>query len=77
MSEMDEDLAKVRKALDALGEHFDSVQIFCTRYRGGEDGGTANVAIGTGNWYARYGHVREWMIKEDESARMLRREPPQ
>lgn len=69
MSEGDPDLAAVKKALQDLGEHFDSVMIFCTRHEG-DDRGSARVAKGTGNWYARYGQVREWLVKEEEEARI-------
>lgn len=56
------DLQLVQKAVDDLGEHFDTVQIFVTRYEGGD--GTTNINLGTGNWFARFGHVSEWLLKE-------------
>ena len=57
----------VKKHASQLGEHFDSVQIFCSKYEGSE--GTASVNCGEGNWFARYGHVKQWLIKEEEYAR--------
>lgn len=60
----------VTKAIEQLGEHFDTIQIFATRYTGGEKGGTVHVCKGDGNWYARYGQVVEWINREEESARI-------
>jgi len=68
-------MTNVQKALDMLGEHFDSVQILCTRYNGGDDGGTVNISRGTRNWFARYGQMKEWMIREDETSKESRRKP--
>jgi hypothetical protein len=45
------------------------VQIFCTRHESGENGGTLAVKKGTGNIYARYGQVREWLIQQDEGVK--------
>jgi len=68
MSEPD-DMARVQSAIDALGEHFDTVQILTTRHEEGSDGGTVNVSLGSGNWFARYGQCREWLIKQEERTR--------
>jgi hypothetical protein len=68
----DTDKNHVEKALLALGEHFDCVQIFATRYDtegDGEERGTRHVAMGSGNWFARYGHIRSWIIEEDARSR--------
>lgn len=71
----DSDLRMVRECVDKLGEHFDSVQIFCTRHESGQEGGTINIPLGTGNWFARYGQIRNWINKEEESSREeIRRE---
>lgn len=69
---MSEDMEKadveiVRKHLDALGEYFDSVQIFATRYEAEIENGTVAVNMGIGNWYARVGHVKQWILKEDRA----------
>lgn len=71
MSDKDEeqDLDRVQKCLNELGEYFDSVQIFTTRYESETEGGTVNVAMGTGNWFARYGQVQDWIIKKEEETR--------
>lgn len=67
--QQDQDLQLLKNHLEQLGEHFDSVQIFATRHEHGTLDGTVTVQLGTGNWYARYGQIHEWLIKNDESAR--------
>jgi len=64
MKLQDDDNELLRSAIDKLGEHFDSVQIFVTKHLGTESGGTHSKAVGVGNWYARYGQVVEWLIRE-------------
>ena len=54
----DKDLVIVKQHTAALREHFDSVQIFCTRHEGTQ--GTTRVSYGTGDWFARYGVVKLW-----------------
>lgn len=74
----------VRKHLDLLSEHFDSVQIFCTRYNpnklegdpSGEDGTTTRVNMGVGNFFARYGHVAYWLEHEKPKAEGSDIDPP-
>lgn len=65
----DMDIQRVQSAVDSLGEHFDTVQIFCTRHDSGQVGGTITLCLGVGNWYARYGQIANWMIKSDEETR--------
>lgn len=48
----------VRKHLESLGEHFDAVQIMATKTTDDGDGGTMNIILGSGNWFARYGMAR-------------------
>lgn len=69
MIDTNSDTERVAKAAESLGEHFDSVQIFCSRHESGSHDGTIRVIKGCGNWFARYGQVREWMIREDEQSR--------
>lgn len=69
MSSEDDDLKRVTEALNSLGEHFDSVHIFATRHEPATENGTVAVQRGVGNWFARYGQVREWVLKRDESSR--------
>lgn len=63
------DMALVQQHVDALGEHFDTVQIFCTRHMPAELDGTVCVNRGSGNWQARFGQVSEWVIYEHERIR--------
>ncbi len=69
MGKVPDDLEKVQAVIDQLGEHFDSVQIFTTRHDEGGEGGTVNVALGSGNFYSRYGQCREWIVKQEERTR--------
>lgn len=76
-SSSDSDIAVVRKAVEALGEHFDTVQIFVTRYEAEKkESQTVSVHDGMGNWHARYGQVLEWITTRDEYARKNVRENP-
>jgi hypothetical protein len=68
--EAEADVEIVKKACLSLGEHFDSVHIFATRHEPATLDGTVTVAYGSGNWFARYGQIQEWMIKQDEQARL-------
>lgn len=67
------DLLMVEKIAQQLSEHFDTVQIFTTKYEG-SDVGTTNISTGTGNYFARVGQVGQWMVKENEGSRMELRE---
>jgi len=59
----------VDKAVAELGEHFDTIQILVTRHASGDEGGTVNISIGVGNWFARYGQAKEWCLKAEERTR--------
>lgn len=63
----DRDIQMIQMAVDRLGEHFDSVQIFCTRHEGAS--GTTRMAVGGGNWFARYGQIIYWLHQQQEDAR--------
>lgn len=71
--QLEVDVAKVNEALDVLREHFDAAMIFVSRHdsesRDEEEHGTVNVQIGFGNWYARFGHVRDWLIQQETFTR--------
>ena len=69
----DADESLVEKTARELGEHFDTVQIFCTRHDSGSEGGTIHVTKGVGNYFARYGQCREWLVKEEEETRVRAR----
>lgn len=71
MSEIEkQDMERVRRCLDLLIEHFDSVQIFATRHDPTIVGGTVTLDMGVGNWCTRRGQVRQWIIREDERERI-------
>ncbi len=70
----DSDMAFVQQHVDQLMEQFDSVQVFVTRHMPGEMDGTVSINLGAGNWFTRRGQTREWVIVEDERARMPARE---
>lgn len=65
----DQCLEMVSKCATELGEHFDSVQIIVTVNEPTTESGTLIYQAGTGNWFARFGSVREWLINQDEVAR--------
>lgn len=47
---------------------FDSVMVFANLFDNEEK--TSHWALGDGNWFARFGQVREWLVRtEGESAR--------
>lgn len=50
-----------------LSEHFDNVQIFTSRIDA--DGDTEFHDKGGGNYYARTGQVRHWLIQQDAISR--------
>lgn len=50
-SESDVDLKRVTDVVNALAEHFDTVQVFVTRHEAGMRDGTVNVQVGAGNEY--------------------------
>ncbi len=47
-----------------LSEHFDTVQIICTKLEAGTPS-TRIIALGTGNFYARVGSTRAWVTHEE------------
>lgn len=51
----------VDKAVAELLVHFDAVQVFVTRV---DNKQTIGYARGDGNFYARVGHVNEWLIMQ-------------
>lgn len=53
----------VNKAVHELMAHFDNVQIFVTRV---DDGETMGYASGSGNYYARIGHVTQWLDRQSD-----------
>lgn len=68
--EQKNDMELIQKHVDALSEHFDTVQVFVTSKQEGLEGNTINANIGSGNWFARYGQVRTWLLKADERSKL-------
>lgn len=66
----DRDTAIIKSHVAQLSEHFETVQIFCTRHMPAELDGTVCVQWGAGNWYARYGGIKEWVFKREEEFRV-------
>jgi len=53
----------LERAINALGEQFSTVQVIATYET---DGDTTMFHHGTGNYYARYGSVKEWVAMQEE-----------
>ena len=65
--EQDErEMAVMKSHVAQLSEHFDVVQILASRHVGAT---TTNWQFGAGNWFARYGLARMWLVREEEEAR--------
>jgi len=64
----DPDLNLLQAAVGNLAEHFDTVQIFCTRHVSIERS-TEQFLAGSGNLYARFGQVKQWVIEEEARVR--------
>jgi hypothetical protein len=65
----DERAALLRRHATQLREHFDAVQIVASRLVE-EDDMTTRYEAGGGCWFARYGLMRSWVIRNDESERI-------
>lgn len=74
MPDEDRDKGLLRKHVEQLGEYFDSVTILCTRHEPEVEDGTINISDGCGNWFARFGQVREWLIRSEERTRKMIRD---
>lgn len=66
-----EESALVLSTAKSLAEHFDAVEIFVSRH---DLDGTRTICKGCGNWHARLGIVREWLINTEEQIREEGRE---
>jgi hypothetical protein len=67
----DDDVTRIRKAVDLLMEHFEAVQVFASKVK--DDGDTVSLQVGRGNMFAREGHVRDWLEEQREFTRMKAR----
>lgn len=69
--ESDPGVVAVENALKALALHWGSVHICCTRYKNDNQGGyTDTISRGTGNTEARYGSLKQTVIKLEEKMRI-------
>lgn len=57
-----------KEAVRTLHEHFDSVQILCTKVDGTT---THGFSEGCGNVYARIGQAREYLIRDKAQTELL------
>lgn len=64
----------IKKHCSEIKEHCDSVQILVTRLE--DDGATSGIKVGAGDYYARLGHAREFIL-EDKSAIHYSMKPPE
>lgn len=64
----EDDEKRIAEAMNTLSEHFDTVQIFVTRHEPGALDGTIAACRGVGNWYARIGYVKEWILQREGEA---------
>lgn len=61
----DKKMQLLKNQVAVLMQSFDTVQIFCTKHEGGDDPKTFEYQTGDGNFMARYGQVRAWILSED------------
>lgn len=69
MTELDQqefDDALIRRALDLVSEHFDTVRIFVTRDSVNSIQETMAHSTGRGSFYAQYGHIKMWTLRQEE-----------
>lgn len=64
-SAKNDDLGMLKQHVQDLMGKFDAVHIFATRHTP-DEGGTVNCQFGNGNWFARYGQIKEWTIYEEQ-----------
>ncbi len=71
---------QVERAISLLMEHFDCVQVLCSRVT--PDRETESYYQGAGNWHGRQGMAREFLSKDPaqtnavELAKVMPQEPP-
>lgn len=71
----DPDIDIVKKAVANLREFFDGVQIFANRFEMDGNSETTSVQYGDGNFFSRYGQVKEWVIKTEQGIKLSVRTP--
>ena len=76
------DINRLKQTARDLAEHFEAVQIFASRVVNHGDapdnpdieGGTTSVNWGEGNYHARYGQVKKWVIASEDFERVKERQ---
>jgi hypothetical protein len=72
-SDTEEGIKRINAALDVLSEFYESTQIFCTAHDASTNR-TRAISLSRGNYYTRYGHVKEWLLEQDEITRQYIRD---
>jgi 5'(3')-deoxyribonucleotidase len=67
----DRSVEMIDKHVRELGEHFDSVQIMITTKH---NDSTRCFQRGCGDWYARFGNAKAWVVREEEILRIETKE---
>lgn len=66
----DPGIQAIEQAIEQIGEHFDTVQIFATRHiPDGNSSETRGYTYGSGDWFSRYGQIQQWITAQDEEVR--------
>lgn len=73
MNEPTAEIEMLKQTVQKLMEHFDSIHIFASKQDEAGAGGTLTFQRGAGHWYMRHGQIHEWMITQNELARMKAR----
>jgi hypothetical protein len=64
---MDEMDRLMEQMIDRLIEHCDAVTVFVQK-RNGPD--TEGKTMGRGNYWARVGQIKDWLLREEERAKL-------
>ena len=66
---LEKELKRLKEACNKLGEHFDTVQIFCTKQA--EDNKTTDkFEYGQGNGFAIYGQVKNFVLATEQGFKL-------
>jgi predicted CoA-binding protein len=50
----------IQSLIESITDRFDTIQVFTTSHNR-ETGETTYIGMGTGNFYARIGQIKEWL----------------
>jgi hypothetical protein len=68
-AERNAEIEFVEKLATQLGEHFQSVRIFVSKSSDDGNANTLHYNTGRGDFLSQRGHVRDWMLYNDEATR--------